>query len=571
MGEKSINVVDLFAGAGGLSRGFQHTKKVKVVAAFENNKWAKQTYEKNHSDVKMFGDITKELKDLKQYLDMNKEKVHIVCGGPPCQGFSNANRQKASLGSSNNELVKAYVSAIEMMNPDAFVMENVKMLQSPTHKFFLSKEENVSIAELEIKLKNEKVILSKRTRIIDSLTTFLKENKLEIQNDVDFLQKYIVNNEKIISKLAHLIRKEKQFEDFVNKNKSILTDIVSKWDRSHEAYWSEEYLQLGVDLKLTLERYFIGDMSEQDSIIRIIKDILDSQKLLSRMNEIVKKQFYFEWCDPSETEIYVSLTTYSVLDYLKASFKKLGYVFNDEKTGLILNAADFGAPQVRERLFIIGVKKDVFELSGQNDIMLPDAIISKDDRYSVRDAIEDLENLHPEVQMTSQPQSRLVIQASNPLASYLFGNKSSLIYNHIMTETREIAKQRFEKITEGKNFHHLDDSLKTTYSNPNRTQNTVYLRLKYDETSGTVVNVRKSMWIHPKQHRAISIREAARLQTFQDDFVFKGPKDAQYQQVGNAVPPLLGWAVAEHVLRLLGVEPLETLENIVSKRALNPV
>ena len=78
-----------------------------------------------------------------------------------------------------------------------------------------------------------------------------------------------------------------------------------------------------------------------------------------------------------------------------------------------------------------------------------------------------------------------------------------------------------------------------------RTQNTIYLRLNYSRPSGTVVNVRKSMWIHPIKDRAISIREAARLQTFPDSFVFTGAKDKQYQQVGNAVPPIMAKAIAE--------------------------
>ena len=93
----------------------------------------------------------------------------------------------------------------------------------------------------------------------------------------------------------------------------------------------------------------------------------------------------------------------------------------------------------------------------------------------------------------------------------------------------------------------LPPELKTTYSDTERTQNTIYLWLNYDEPSGTVVNVRKSMWIHPIHHRALSVREAARLQTFPDSFVFCGTKDSQYQQVGNAVPPILAKALADHL------------------------
>ena len=59
------------------------------------------------------------------------------------------------------------------------------------------------------------------------------------------------------------------------------------------------------------------------------------------------------------------------------------------------------------------------------------------------------------------------------------------------------------------------------------------------------------MWIHPAHSRALSIREAARLQTFPDSFKFKGTKDSQYQQVGNAVPPLLGEGIAKKIIEML--------------------
>ena len=118
--------------------------------------------------------------------------------------------------------------------------------------------------------------------------------------------------------------------------------------------------------------------------------------------------------------------------------------------------------------------------------------------------------------------------------------------------------QRFKVLKQGQNFHALSEELKkNTYTDTTRTQNTIYLRLNYDEPSGTVVNVRKSMWIHPTQDRAVSIREAARLQSFPDSFIFIGTKDKQYQQVGNAVPPFMANAIAEKLA--------EQLKNVLSK------
>lgn len=137
----------------------------------------------------------------------------------------------------------------------------------------------------------------------------------------------------------------------------------------------------------------------------------------------------------------------------------------------------------------------------------------------------------------------------NPLAKKL--RNSEVLYNHIITKTTPIAMERFKALEQGQNFHTLDKKLKTTYTDPSRTQNTVYLRLNYDEPSGTVINVRKSMWVHPVLDRALSIREAARLQTFPDSFRFCGSKDKQYQQVGNAVPPILANAIAKHLLDII--------------------
>ena len=142
------------------------------------------------------------------------------------------------------------------------------------------------------------------------------------------------------------------------------------------------------------------------------------------------------------------------------------------------------------------------------------------------------------------------IENTNELADSL--RDAETVMNHIVTKTTPTAMERFKALKQGENFHSLSESLKTnTYTDASRTQNTIYLRLDYNAPCGTVVNVRKSMWIHPTLDRAISIREAARLQTFPDSFVFYGSKDKQYQQVGNAVPPIMAKAIAKKLAGLL--------------------
>ena len=223
----------------------------------------------------------------------------------------------------------------------------------------------------------------------------------------------------------------------------------------------------------------------------------------------------------------------------------MGYEIN----GKVLNAASFGVPQNRERFIMIGVKKG----KAKTEIELPDELIKNPQDYvTVKQAISDLSKYEPTVGSMDEIQKRQYIPVINSFYRKLVLNDRKEIFNHVCTETRDTAKKRFEMIEQGKNFHSLPDELKSTYENPARTQNTIYKRLVYDLPSDTVVNVRKSMWIHPELNRAVSAREAARLQSFPDNYIFFGTKDSVYQQIGNAVPPVLGRAVAEKVLEILG-------------------
>ena len=220
-----------------------------------------------------------------------------------------------------------------------------------------------------------------------------------------------------------------------------------------------------------------------------------------------------------------------------------GYVINSS----VLCAADYGAPQKRMRFVVIGIQKNI-----ASKIALPKGHFDEDEYRTVRDAISDLEDIDPRYDLEEDvvgiplPPKTDLSELGKSLRD------SSVLRNHIITRTTETAMERFRALKQGENFHALKDEMKTnTYTDASRTQKTIYLRLEYDEPSGTVVNVRKSMWIHPTRDRAISVREAARLQTFPDSFVFCGTKDKQYQQVGNAVPPILAKAIAKKLAKTL--------------------
>ena len=135
---QTYNVVDLFAGAGGLSLGFLQTGRVHIVAAAENNPNARKTYKRNLKVARLYSDVR--TIDYKELLE-SVGSVDLVIGGPPCQGFSNANRQHTTIISMNNRLVKEYVRAILELKPRAFVMENVAMLKSQVHRFMVEEKD----------------------------------------------------------------------------------------------------------------------------------------------------------------------------------------------------------------------------------------------------------------------------------------------------------------------------------------------------------------------------------------------------------------------------------------------
>jgi DNA (cytosine-5)-methyltransferase 1 len=265
--------------------------------------------------------------------------------------------------------------------------------------------------------------------------------------------------------------------------------------------------------------------------------------MLSTANEIYENSIVVDSYSAKDG-VVANIRSFAVYDYLKAILEseKNGYIIKSD----VLCAADYGAPQKRMRFVAMGIKKEFSQ-----EVSLPKGVFKEEHYRSVREAIEDIEDVEPVTEVKADSGIKLEPKENlSSLAKIL--RDSDTLKNHIVTNTTETAMERFKALKQGENFHALDESLKSnTYTDASRTQRTIYLRLNYDEPSGTVVNVRKSMWIHPTLDRAISVREAARLQTFPDSFVFCGSKDKQYQQVGNAVPPIMAKAIADYLARAL--------------------
>lgn len=523
-------VVDLFAGAGGLSLGFMQTQKFDIKVAFENNPNMQETYRLNHPGVDVRGDVCGA-----DYKEIEKQygKIDVVIGGPPCQGFSNANRQRNHAINQNNMLVKQYIRAIVELQPKAFVMENVSMLKSDVHRFYLDKKDKNIVAKYNIPTKETEISL------LDEENMF--EGALEIVSDKAKINQYLWSEEHYfeMNVIFKACKNPKKLVKALEKHKKKLLKFSEEYiDNGNKDYIEKESYKAFEIIK----KYYNGEVTA-NMIFANIEQAIMIQRMLGKAKEILDNELVVEKYMDGKG-IVACIRSYAVYDYLASILQSddNGYFLN----GKVLCAADYGAPQKRMRFVIVGVKKKI-----SDKIALPIGSFDEDQYRTVRDAIEDLEDVTPVYSLEEDKGTNIGnVKEISVLGRQL--RNTTVLKNHIVTKTTSIAMERFKALNQGQNFHALNDALKSnTYTDVSRTQNTIYLRLNYDEPSGTVVNVRKSMWIHPTLDRAISVREAARLQTFPDSFVFCGTKDKQYQQVGNAVPPIMAKAIAKKIANVL--------------------
>ena len=526
---KMYSVIDLFAGAGGLSLGFMQTQKYNIKVAFENSRDMQITYKKNHPNVDVRGDVCSA--DYKE-IQAAYGRIDVVIGGPPCQGFSNANRQKSHAISQNNMLVKQYVRAILELKPKAFVMENVSMLRSEVHRFYLSKSDGNLLEQYQIPSKKTEILLIEKNYLFDSAHNIICNSGLIRQ------LLWNENHYALLNIVYKACKNLSKLNKTLEKHKKALLAIVNHYNDC-----PDEYINLKNQTAFSAIKGFYSNSVSLNQISERIVDAIMIQRMLSKAQEILDNNLVVDDYILDERGLSAQIRSFAVFDYIKAVLGSgAGYNIKAD----VLCAADYGAPQKRKRFVVLGINKNI-----SSSVALPKGKFDEDEYHTVRDAIHDLEDIDP-VYDISEDTGIALRTASNlsDLGKQL--RDSALLKNHIVTKTTSTAMERFKSLKQGQNFHSLSNELKTnTYTDVSRTQNTIYLRLNYDEPCGTVVNVRKSMWIHPTKDRAISVREAARLQTFPDSFVFYGTKDKQYQQVGNAVPPIMAKAIAKKLAQIL--------------------
>jgi len=220
------------------------------------------------------------------------------------------------------------------------------------------------------------------------------------------------------------------------------------------------------------------------------------------------------------------------LEMIKESFCALGY----DVKAQILWANNYGVPQKRYRCFIVGNREGI-----EFDFPQPQGT-----NVTVGDAFADLPHL-VNGQMLDEAEYTIPLEEASDYAKLMRANSATAKQNFVSLNN-ELVIQRYHYIPQGGNWRNIPDFLMTNYADKSRCHSGIYKRLRDDSPSVVISNYRKSMLIHPTQDRGLSVREAARLQSFPDDFIFQGPHMSIQQQIGNAVPPLLSKAVFDQIL-----------------------
>ncbi|MCL1870566.1 MAG: DNA cytosine methyltransferase [Promicromonosporaceae bacterium] len=205
----------------------------------------------------------------------------------------------------------------------------------------------------------------------------------------------------------------------------------------------------------------------------------------------------------------------------------------------ILNAADFGAPQTRKRVIVIGVRRDI-EHPGH-----PTA--SDAPRATVRDALAGIRGFAGSISLPPRK-----VQFRGMWLPGVFKGPEL----HITRNWSPLYEQRFRAIPYGGSRHDLPDELSADcWRNNPHSASDVMGRLEWEKPSVTIrtefFKPEKGRFIHPTQHRAITHWEAARLQGFPDDYLWVGDRAQIARQIGNAVPVQLGEAIGRHLAQVL--------------------
>ncbi len=231
---------------------------------------------------------------------------------------------------------------------------------------------------------------------------------------------------------------------------------------------------------------------------------------------------------------------------------------------IVFNTVNYGVPQIRKRVILIGVRKDLpFDVREVYESIKkthydPDSAVGERSglkKYTtVEDALFELPAVEPGKGKKEVP---FTPTRSNELLRFLCDKNQSFLMDHIARQHNDLDRERYRQMAKNHwNFSELLSNRPDLRHKNARLFNNSYTVQWWDRPSKTILaHLQKdgNLFIHPdyKQARTFTVREAARIQSFPDDFVFCGSRSEQFKQIGNAVPPLFARTIARALKQYL--------------------
>ncbi len=329
--------------------------------------------------------------------------------------------------------------------------------------------------------------------------------------------------------------------------------------------------------QLSDEHYFIGDISDLNKTINNFQDLLtditlvcggppcqgfsmaNRQRILDDPRNGLYKQFliFLGHIKPK----------FFIMENVKGMMNKVDEIIHDFSVFLgeeyeydfaVLKAQDFGVPQNRERFILIGNRIGIDPHAIFNKIME-----HRRSPFLLRDALEGLPHLGAK---TVKGQANIENEVSgftvrdfdyvhNEFYRFINGDRNiTKLYNHKNRYNNERDIEIYRRLPQGANSLHESIADIMPYKRRNGIFKDKYFKLMENQICKTITSHMKfdcNMYIHPWEARGLSPREAARIQTFPDDYVLMGAQNAWYAQVGNAVPVKLAQAIGEGIMYFL--------------------